>query len=188
MKDRRFIKLVVIGLAGFVALVAQASSAAASTAPAVAQQGADTDVGPAPTTSRPRLAGPIVLCPVDELSIPENAGSGVVTQWLNYGETITVEPFGDRIWAGRWFIGENGPDGLANTSAPQSYPLPGASEYSLIARIGNNPYQYVGTQVRRFTNTMPGYVQRVRFRVNDDAPGNGTGMFRVFLRYPCTSN
>jgi hypothetical protein len=126
-----------------------------------------------------------ILCPIDELSVPENAASGVVSAWLSYGETLRVEPYGDHIWAGVWFTGTNGPDGWSGTSASSSYPLPGAPRYSLIARIGNNPFQNVGSGARSFTNDKPGYIQRVRFRVNDDAPGNGNGAFRVFLRYPC---
>lgn len=126
-----------------------------------------------------------ILCPVDELLVPEDVGSGVVSEWLSYGESLEVTPYDDQIWAGIWFTGTNGPDGWSGTSASSAYPLPGAPEYSLIARIGNNPYEYVGSAQRSFTNNRPGYRQRVRFRVNDNTPGNGSGAFRVFLRYPC---
>jgi hypothetical protein len=134
---------------------------------------------------RARSSSDPILCPIDDLSVPEGASSGVASEWLSYGQTLRVEPYGDHIWAGVWFTGSNGPDGWPGTSASSSYPLPGAPRYSLIARIGNNGYQYVGSSARSFTNDRPGYLQRVRFRVNDDAPGNGNGAFRVFLRYPC---
>jgi hypothetical protein len=134
---------------------------------------------------RARISSDPILCPIDELSVPENAATGVVSAWLSYGETLRVEPYDDHIWAGVWFTGTNGPDGWAGTSASSDYPLGGVSRYSLIARIGNGSYRYVGSADRSFTNDKPGYVQRVRFRVNDNAPGNGNGAFRVFLRYPC---
>lgn len=127
-----------------------------------------------------------VLCGVEDLLVPENAGSGVVSGWLSYGESLSVEPYGnEHIWAGVIFTGTNGPEGWPGTSASSAYPLPGGREYSLIARIGNNPYEYVGSANRSFKNDKPGYIQRVRFRINDNTPGNGNGAFKVFLRYPC---
>jgi hypothetical protein len=137
------------------------------------------------TKPRARSSSDPRLCPIDDLSVPEGAASGVASEWLSYGETLHVEPYGDHIWAGVWFTGTNGPDGWRGTSASGSYPLPGAPRYGLIARLGNNAYEFVGSGARSFTNNKPGYLQRVRFRVNDDAPGNGNGAFRVFLRYPC---
>jgi hypothetical protein len=125
------------------------------------------------------------LCPVDDVSVPEAAGGGVVTEWLSYGQSLTVEPYGDQIWAGVWFTGWNGPAGWPGTVAGWDYPAPGQPRYSLIARLGSGPYQYVGAAPRTFTNTTPGYLQRVRFKVNDNSPGNGAGAFQVFLRYPC---
>jgi hypothetical protein len=96
-----------------------------------------------------------------------------------------VSPYANQIWAGVWFTGRNGPEGWPGTSAPSYYPAPGAREYSLVARLGDGPYQYVGSSPRTFTNTKSGYLQRVRLRVNDNTPGNGDGAFRVFVRYPC---
>ena len=125
------------------------------------------------------------LCPVGDLSVPESAGDGVATDWLAYGETLTVEPYADQIWAGVFLTGWNGPEGWTSTSAPSYYPAPGVPEYSLVARLGNGAYGYVGAADRTFTNTTPGYLLRVRFKVNDNTPGNGDGAFRVFLRYPC---
>jgi hypothetical protein len=138
-------------------------------------------------TSDPAKAGPQVLCPVDELPVPESAGTGVTSEWLSPGQTLGVTPLADRIWAGVWFTGTNGPEGWTHTRAASFYPLPGVPEYSLIARIGSGPWQYVGNTSRTFTNNTSGLLQRVRFRVNDNAPGNGSGAFKVFLRYPCHS-
>jgi hypothetical protein len=126
-----------------------------------------------------------LLCPIDDLSVSESSSVGVVSEWLAYGETLRVEPYLDRIWAGIWFTGTNGPEGWSGTVAPWTFPLPGLPKYSLINRLGNGPYGYLGNVARSFTNTTPGYWLRVRFRVNDDVPGNGSGAFRVLLRYPC---
>ena len=152
--------------------------------PAQAATG-DPDRIPATGKHSQRQAGDTVNCPVDELSIPESDGVGVATAWLDYGESLTVAPFADQIWAGVWFTGTNGPEGWTSTSAPSYYPAPGVPEYSLIARLGNGPYGYVGAATQKFTNDTPGYQLRVRLKVNDNTPGNGSGAFRVFVRYPC---
>lgn len=139
--------------------------------------------GVAHAADRAALGEP-VLCPVDELSVPEST-RGVVSEWLDYGESISVEPLDDQIWAGVWLTGNNGPEGWPNTHAPSSYPLPGSPEYSLIAQLGNGPNEYLGTAAREFTNSTPGVRKRVSFRVNDNVPGNGNGAFTVFVYYPC---
>ncbi len=130
------------------------------------------------------VLGDPVLCPVDELEVPKNDTSGVVSEWLHYGQTLSVEPYDDQIWSGVWFTGRNGPQGWPNTRAPGSYPMPNGPEFSLIARLGNGPYEFIGSDDRSFTSNKPGYDQRVRFRVNDNQK-RGDGAFRVFLRYPC---
>jgi hypothetical protein len=165
-------------LAGLVPL-----ALAAATTPAYASQN-NADV--IPVANHPRgLTGDQQGCPIDDLSVPESAGGGVVTEWIAYGQTLTVEPYGDQIWAGVWFTGTNGPEGWTSTNAPSYYPAPGVPEYSLVARLGNGAYEYVGASTHRYTNTTSGYLQRVRFKVNDNTPGNGSGAFKVFLRYPC---
>jgi hypothetical protein len=154
-------------------------------APAGAYETSDADVVVAgPAAQQPPLGDP-VLCPVEDLQVPEAVGSGVVTEWLQYGETFGVGAYDDRIWAGVWFTPWNGPEGWVGTSAPSNYPLPGAPKYSLIARFGDGPYEYLGSSGRSFTNDRPGYQMRVRFRVNDDYPGNGDGAFKVQVAWPC---
>jgi hypothetical protein len=133
------------------------------------------------------LAGDQVLCGVDTIDVPESSAAGVVTDWIHPGETLTVTPqAGFTIWAGVWFTGTNGPAGWPGTVAPSYYPLPGAPEYSLIGRLGNGGYQYVGADAVRFTDPAgSGLDMRARFRTNDNTPGNGSGAFRVFVQYPC---
>jgi len=33
-----------------------------------------------------KASGPQVLCPIDDLPVPESSSTGVVTEWLAYGE------------------------------------------------------------------------------------------------------
>lgn len=179
------------------------ATGAASAAPAASADGKpqvrsshSRDVREAPAAkphgkaARPqaKASGPQVLCPIDDLPVPESSSTGVVSEWLSYGQSITVTPsLNHNIWAGVWFTGENGPEGWSNTSAPWYYPLPGAREYSLIGRFGSGSYQYIGQRQMTYRNTTPGYVQRARFRVNDNNPGNGNGAFEVHITYPCHS-
>jgi len=181
---RLLVAAMIPAMLGSITMTAPAHAVATDDAPRASAK-ATTDIAPAPARAGRKTLGDQVLCPVDELSVPESAGTGVVTERLHYGETLTVEPLSDQIWAGVWFTGSNGPEGWTNTSAPSFYPLPGVPQYSLIARLGNGPHQYVGAATRSFTNLKPNYVQRVRFKVNDDVPGNGAGAFKVVLRYPC---
>lgn len=136
-------------------------------------------------TARRRLSDP-TLCPIDDVSVPESSKGVLATDWLYYGEGVTAVPdINSKIWAGVWLTGENGPAGWTDWPAGEDYPLPGEPAFSLIGKIGNGPWQYIGRHEKDFTNVKPGYVQKVVLRVNDNLPGNGTGAFRVTLRYPC---
>lgn len=135
-------------------------------------------------TSGPVLGDP-VLCPVDELEVPEGSSVGVVTEWLDYGESLNISATDHRIWAGVWFTPWNGPGGWVNTPARADYPLPGAPSYGLVARFGNGPYEYIGEADRTYTNNTEGVAKRVRLKVNDNVPGNGDGWFNVMVGYTC---
>lgn len=187
LRWRITVTAVSLALATTIAIGVGASSASAAGS-ATLDPGADVrEVPAAQRHGRAALptATPQVLCPIDDLSVPESS-TGVVTAWLSYGESITVTPsLEHNIWAGVWFTGENGPEGWANTSAPWYYPLPGARQYSLIGRFGSGSYQYIGQRQMTYTNTSYGWLQRARFRVNDNNPGNGSGAFQVHIKYPC---
>lgn len=185
VKKSPFLRWVLGAVPLALAAAAVPAPASAASVPIVQPAGASGDLVPDTGRRSPGPAGDPVLCPVDDLSVPESAGGGVVSEWIAYGESLTVSPYPDQIWAGVWFTGWNGPEGWTSTSAPSSYPAPGVPEYSLVGRLGNGGYGYVGASQRTYTNTTPGFLQRVRFRVNDNTPGNGDGAFRVFLRYPC---
>jgi hypothetical protein len=68
-----------------------------------------------------------------------------------------------------------GPGGLYSL-AGTGFPLPGARQYSLLARVGSGAWKYVGTGPTTITNTGPTTEQLV-FRVNDNVVGNGDGEF-----------
>lgn len=122
------------------------------------------------------------LCPISSASVPESASSVTPTR-LEPGERIWLAPDGaSKIWAGVWFTGENGPAGWSNV-AGSSFPLPGARAYGLLANSGSG-WTYVGASTTMVQNTTS-VSQPLRLRVNDDAPGNGSGHFQVDLTFTC---
>ena len=128
-----------------------------------------------------------VLCPVDDSWVPESTRGVLGSMWLSYGQSATVTPDTNaKIWAGVWFTGSNGPAGWTDSPAGGDYPLPGLPVYSLIGRIGNGPWQYIGNRPLTFSNTKPGYLQKVVLRTNDNVPGNGSDAFHAWTAYPCT--
>ena len=88
------------------------------------------------------------------------------------GRSLRVTASG-LIWGGVILTGNNGPEGWTNL-APSGFPQPNTRAFSLLARV-NGSWTYVG-QGATVTNTGT-TTEPVQFRVNDDAPGNGTGAF-----------
>jgi hypothetical protein len=125
--------------------------------------------GPPP----PASAGPQTLCGLHEDSVPESSYGVVTNTYLEPGESIEITGGGE-IWAGVWFTGTNGPEGWFDTSASSAYPLPGAREYSLLARA-NGSWIYIG-QHGTVTNTGS-TLAPLEFRTNDNTPDNGSGAF-----------
>jgi hypothetical protein len=121
------------------------------------------------------LAGPATpaaaqtLCMLHNDSVPEASSLVSTSTYLEPGQSVQITGGGE-IWAGVWLTGNNGPEGWFNTSAPSDYPLPGAREYSLLARA-NGSWVYIG-QGNRVTNTSSTLAQ-LQFRTNDSWPGNG---------------
>jgi hypothetical protein len=78
-----------------------------------------------------------------------------------------------------WFTGDNGPDGWAD-KAPDSFPMPGwqgGRSFAAIARFKGtytSSWSHAGTSSYR---KAPWYNARMELRVNDNAPGNGSGAF-----------
>jgi hypothetical protein len=172
------------------ASVAVAVSALSASLPANANPAADTSsaiVTASAKFSAPaelklnkavRVSSDQNLCGIDEFTVPESTRRVLGSVWYSYGESVVVTPdVTKQIWAGVWFTGWNGPAGWTDSPAPSDYPLPGAPEYSLIGRLGNGPWQYIGNRPLTFTQQKAGYLQKLVLRTNDNNPGNGDGAF-----------
>jgi hypothetical protein len=129
-----------------------------------------TDVGVASAT-------PTMLCDLHEARVPEQSARVTTQTYLTPGRSLYVTGSGS-IWAGVIFSGRNGPQGWTKI-AGSGYPLPSVRRYSLLARA-NGPWRYVGAGAT-VTNTGT-TTERLQFRVNDDAPGNGSGAFTATYR------
>ena len=125
-----------------------------------------------------------------------NQKSLIVDKWFDIPESqrgeqdtnITLRPGdeyeltgADTIWAGVWLTGLNGPEGWndrveTNPASPMSN-QPDAHPFALIGRFGANPYFYVGHGISRKAYNLP-VPANLRLRINDNAPGNGSGAFR----------
>ena len=117
-------------------------------------------------------------CGIDEfdvLSRPAglSATSSTTTETMPSSTPRGSQDLGWRVVHKGW----NGPAGWTDSPAPSDYPLPGAPEYSLIGRLGNGPWQYIGNRAFTFHQEKEGYWQKVVLRTNDNNPGNGDGAF-----------
>lgn len=65
-----------------------------------------------------------------------------------------------------------GPDGDTTTLADSRYPLPGVPRWSLIGRIGNGPWRYIGAGPTALVGNGELYLA-----VNDDVYGDNDGAF-----------
>ncbi len=102
---------------------------------------------------------------------------------IQNGDRVVIEG-GASIWSGEYFTGaygimfpapENGPGGWMSARAGASFPLPGVAPYSLIGRFdGRADYFAIG---RRVEQIYIGPPTRLRLRINDNRPGNGSGQF-----------
>ncbi|GAB2570940.1 hypothetical protein Aab01nite_05310 [Paractinoplanes abujensis] len=99
------------------------------------------------------------------------------------GDWIDISASG-RIWAGVWFTSENGPNGWTGWAAGEDKPLPGAPPFSLIGKMADGEYFYIGAGLRRtYQNaTLGPGATRLYLTVNDDKHGNGTGAFTVRIQ------
>jgi hypothetical protein len=144
-----------------------------------------------PTLYAPTLLAAIAVAIPMTMVSPSVASAGdtlvthrelVVCEHQNDVDTGTYVRSGDRVVisasgtidAGWWFIGDNGPQGLWFNGG-QDYPAPGEPADSLLYRTGGS-YNFAGTGTD-FVSEEPG--NRLRFRINDNVPGNGSGCFNV---------
>src|SRR3954449_4729994 len=101
---------------------------------------------------------------------------------LKNGDWLNVSAQG-RIWAGVWFTGENTARGGGGGTAGNDKPLPGSPPFCLLGRTSEDGYFYVGDQLTRtYQNASLGPGETSFFlRINDNAPGNGSGAFNVHV-------
>jgi len=172
------------------ASVAVAVSALSPSLPANASPGTDTSTASVTASAgssasvevksnkTTRVSSDQDLCGIDEFTVPESTTRVLGSVWYSYGESVVLTPdVTKQIWAGVWFTGWNGPAGWTDNPAPSDYPLPGAPQYSLIGRLGNGPWQYIGNRPLTFTQQKASYLQKLVLRTNDNNPGNGDGAF-----------
>jgi hypothetical protein len=145
---------------------------------------ANTVVPPTPTSVPPTHTPP----PPTETPIPPTATPQVINQtvivresdtavdalYLLPGDQVTISASGE-IWSGVAFTGTNGPDGWDATDCDPKFPLPCVHPFSLLYRA-NGPYVEGGSW-SQFTHN--GSATMLTLRINDDAPGNGSGSFTV---------
>jgi hypothetical protein len=114
------------------------------------------------------------------VTVPESSSGVPVYLTFNGGEQARVTCTGS-VWGGVWLTGTNTADGWAG-SAPSTFPMPGSAggrSFAAIARFttggGTTAWSHVGTAGAM---TAPGWgLSQVEVRVNDNAPGNGSGSF-----------
>ena len=94
---------------------------------------------------------------------------------LEPGDGVVIDGSGS-IWSGVIFSGSNGPDGWGPGRFGAGVPAPDAPVYSLVAQVGGTlagPAFYVGPHFESQTLASG----RLFLRINDEAPGNGSGAF-----------
>jgi hypothetical protein len=97
------------------------------------------------------------------------------------GDSVVITATG-AIWSGFLGDGTNDPNGNTGRSTNGNFPLPGATPFSLIGRLGAGfSYFPIGTS-RVITNTTAA-AKRLFLRTNDDVPANGNGQFNVSITY-----
>jgi hypothetical protein len=115
------------------------------------------------------------------VTVPESSSGVPVYMTFASGEEARIECSGS-VWGGVWFTGSNGPDGWAD-AAPFEFPMPyyrGGRSFAAIARFKTtgfyptaSSWKHAGTSS---AHTAP-FSSRMELRVNDNAPGNGSGSF-----------
>ena len=96
---------------------------------------------------------------------------------LNNGDHVSISASGE-IWSGVALTGTNGPDGWDDTDCDPKFPLPCAHPFSLLYYI-DGVYYEAGAS---FGFVYEGGDGKTLFlRINDDAPGNGSGSFSVTI-------
>lgn len=118
--------------------------------------------------------------PVEETFYVAESDSNVeTTLYVHTGDLVTFSATGE-IWSGVLFTGTNGPNGWDYTDCDPKFPLPCAHPFSLLAKTDGGNWFEVG-QSYQYTYQGNG-IKEILLRINDDAPGNGTGGFNVTVQ------
>jgi hypothetical protein len=92
--------------------------------------------------------------------------------FIRYNDKVEFSCSGS-VWSGVWFTDINGPNGWSNITYDPKYPLTGTNPYKALAKLNSRYFSVGGGTIRQHRNAD----SRLYMRVNDDAPGNGTGAF-----------
>ena len=96
---------------------------------------------------------------------------------VQQGDTLIFQAWG-QIWAGVFLTGTNDPRGWNNIENDPKFPLPGTHPYCLLGKLDTG-YFYVGDYARLDDTPDQG---ELFLRINDDAPGNGSGAFECLVQ------
>lgn len=129
--------------------------------------------GPATASTVSRAAAPS-LVKSDVVAVCESHYDVDALTDLRPGDRLVVQASGT-IWAGWWFIGRNGPQGLWFPGGSWDYPAPNEPAAGLLLRAGGG-YRFVGAGTS-IVSTEP--AARLYFRINENVSGNGNGCFAV---------
>jgi hypothetical protein len=145
----------------------------------------------------PSAAYPFVREDVYTVTVPESAPSSIDLDTVVRADEAVEVSAGGTIWAGVLATGQNGPEGWANIDHDAKWPLPGSHPYCLLYRLVSPALSNIQTPFGSFPGHAPitgwirlgrslsfllDYPVRLRFRINDDAPGNGSGAFHCTIR------
>jgi hypothetical protein len=111
------------------------------------------------------------------LKVPESAFDVNTGVDVRRGDRIVVSASG-QIWSGVALTGKNGPQGWDNKDCANKFPLPCSYPYALLGKL-NGSYFYIGSGIDRIHNSGD---SRLYLRINDDAPGNGSGEFTAHVQ------
>ena len=112
-------------------------------------------------------------------SVRTDIDTGVV---LQPGDEFALTGTGS-IWAGVWFTGLNGSEGWDRIETdPNSllHNTPDARPFSLIGRLEDEGYFYIGSGFGRRTFNRNS-ARRLFLRINDNQPANGSGSFQCLI-------
>jgi hypothetical protein len=122
----------------------------------------------------------VAATPISPGKVPSSGGVPVYIEF-EPGDEARIECSGS-VWAGVWFTGSNGPDGWSD-AAPSHFPMPGYNggrSFAAIARFKPTAWYYSSTSWQHAgtasAHRAP-FASRMELRVNDNAPGNGSGSF-----------